>query len=80
MKKIVRKENRCLRVEEEDVKRYLADGYDEIDEKGKIIGASSVKTYTAAEVAKMKAEYELQIKKLEAKLVKGKKSDETTSE
>ena len=78
--KTVRKENRCLRVNDDDVKKYLADGYDEIDEKGKVISTSPAKTYTAAEVDKSKAEYDAQIKKLEAKLAKGKKPDEATSE
>lgn len=79
MKKRVRKDNRCLCVAEEDLKKYLDAGYDEIDDKGKVIGVSPAKTYSAAEVAKMKAEYDAQIKKLEAKLNKSKKIDEGVS-
>ena len=76
----VRKENKCLSVNDADVDGYLADGYDEIDEKGKVIKTSPTKTYSAAEVAKIMADYEAQIKELRAKLPKSKKSDYGESE
>ena len=74
MKK-VRMGNKCLRVSDEDLDKYLADGYDEIDENGKVKTTSPTKKYSAAEVTKIKADYEEQIKKLEAKLAKAKKTN-----
>ena len=72
MKK-VRMGNKCLRVSDEDLNKYLADGYDEIDENGKVKTTSPTKMYSSAEVDKIKADYEDRIKKLEAKLAKTKK-------
>ena len=78
--KYVRKANKCLSVNEADVDGYLADGYDEVDENGKVIKTSPSKMYTAAEVDKIKAGYEAQIKELKAKLPKTKKSGNGESE
>lgn len=81
MKK-VRMGNKCLCISDEDLDKYLADGYDEIDENGKVKTTSPTKKYSATEVDKIKADYEERIKKLEAKLSKAKKGggDETGNE
>ncbi len=81
MLKTVRKQNKVLRVDESVVDAYLAEGYDEIDKSGKTIRSSSVRTYTAAEFAAVKSEYEAKITELEAKIAKlTKKSKSEKSE
>lgn len=77
--KHVRKANKVLTIADEQLAAYLKEGYDEIDEKGKVKTASSNKTYTAAEVKKLTAEYEAQIEKLKKKLDKKGGEGETTT-
>lgn len=66
--KLMQKVNRQIKVEDKDVEGYLADGWDEIDKKGKVVqngaGAKKVATLETAvealqaENAALKAELE----------------------
>lgn len=67
---IVQKGNRQLRVSEAEKDRYLADGYEVLDEQGKVLERPGQKTYSAAEVERLKAGYEAKIAKLERALKK----------
>lgn len=67
---IVQKGNRQLRVSAEEKQKFLADGYDVLDEKGKVVETAKQKTYSAAEVAEIREGYEAEITKLKKALKK----------
>lgn len=67
---IVQKGNRQLRVSSEEKQKFLADGYDVLDEKGKVVEMAEQKTYSAAEVAGIRDKYEAEIAKLKKTLKK----------
>ena len=52
------KGNRVYKVNEGNKKIYTAQGFDIVDDNGKVIEASPVKTVPYAEYAALKAEYE----------------------
>lgn len=72
--KTVRKANKVLTIADELLSGYIKEGFDEIDEKGKVKTVSPTKTYTAAEVEKLMAEYEAKLaaKDKEIAALKGK--------
>lgn len=67
---IVQKGNRQLHIGAQDMQKYLADGYDVVDERGRVIEAAERKSYPAAEVEKLKEQYEAEIAKLKKALKK----------
>lgn len=71
--KTVRKANKVLTIADELLISYLKEGFDEIDEKGKVLTLSQSKTYTAADVEKLTADYEAKIAVLTAEVEKLKK-------
>lgn len=69
--RIVQKGNKVLRIEAFQLRSYLKEGFDEIDENGKILTPSPVKSVPYAEVAALKEQYEKEIETLKTKLKKG---------
>lgn len=69
----VKKANKVLTIADELLSGYLKEGFDEIDEKGKVKTASVNKTYTAAEVEKLTADYEAKLAALTSEVEKLKK-------
>lgn len=71
--KQVRRGNKVLTIDDVELDGYLKEGFDELDDKGKVKTVSPNKTYTAAEVEKITAEYETKIAALTSEVEKLKK-------
>ena len=67
---IVRKGNKVLKVDEQAVEQYLKDGFDEVDEQGKVIKSSPNRNYSASEVEKLREADKARIAELEKQLEK----------
>ena len=68
--RLVRKGNKVLKVDDATIDAFLNEGYDEINESGKVIKASPDKTYSAAEVERLRATDRARIAELEKQLEK----------
>lgn len=68
--RIVQKGNKVLRIEAFQLQSYLKEGFDEIDENGKILTPSPAKSVPYAEVAALREQYEKEIETLKNKLKK----------
>lgn len=69
----VKKANKVLTIADELLSSYLKEGFDEIDDKGKVKTSSPNKTYTSAEIEKLTAEYKTKIAALTSEVEKLKK-------
>lgn len=71
--KTVRKGNKVLKVDSLQLESFLKDGFDEIDENGKIVSLSPNKSYSAGEIEKLRAADKTEIAALKKQIAALKK-------